>query len=80
MDIQWCIIGFGIGHNMINNLKFRKVNCNFQNQLSSGIRNIKKSNYLFVPADKTNNFYKMESASYNELLQKNITKEHYQNV
>ncbi len=43
--------------NMINNLKFRKVNCNFQNQLSSDIRNIKKSNYLFVPADKTNNFY-----------------------
>ncbi len=59
---------------MINNLKFGKVNCNFLNQLSSDIRNIKKSNYLFVPADKTNNFYKMKSASYDELLQKNITK------
>jgi hypothetical protein len=27
-----------------------------------------------VPADKTTNFYKMDSPSYNQLLQKNITK------
>ena len=60
--------------NMINNLKFRNVNCNFQNQLSSDIENIKKSHYLLVPADKTTNFYKIESSSYNELLNKKITK------
>ena len=29
---------------------------------------------LFVPADKTTNFYKMNPKSYNDLLQKNITK------
>ena len=60
--------------NMINDLKFRNVNCNFQNQLSSDIKNIKKSHYLLVPADKTTNFHKTESSSYNELLNKNITK------
>ena len=58
--------------NMINNVKFRKSNCNFQNQPSADIRNIKRSK--LVPADKTTNFYQTESDSYNELLQKNITK------
>ena len=33
-----------------------------------------KSDKLLVPADKTSNFYKMDIPSYNELLQKNITK------
>ena len=64
--------------NMINNLKFRKVNCNFQNQLSSDIRNIRKSNYLFVPADKTNNFYKIGKCfkvnCYKRTLPKHIRK------
>ena len=36
--------------------------------------NIMKSNTLLVPADKTSNFYKMDTASYNDLLQKNMTK------
>ena len=29
---------------------------------------------LFVPADKTTNFYKMDPKSYNDLLHKNVTK------
>jgi hypothetical protein len=29
---------------------------------------------LFVPADKTTNFYKMDTKSYIDLLHKNITK------
>ena len=35
---------------------------------------IKKSKDLFVPADKTTNFYKMDPNSYNELLHKNVIK------
>ena len=35
---------------------------------------IKTSPHLLVPADKTSNFYKMDSNTYNSLLQKNIAK------
>ena len=60
---------------MIENIKFRKVKCEFQKKLSADIENnIMKSDKLLVPADKTSNFYRMETTSYNELLQKNITK------
>ena len=60
---------------MIQNIKFRKVKCPFQRKLSSDIQtNIKNSNNLLAPADKTSNFYKMDSNTYNILLQKNITK------
>ena len=33
-----------------------------------------KSDKLLVPADKTSNFYRMDTTSYNDLLQKNINK------
>ena len=60
---------------MIENIKFRKVNCEFQQKLSSDIQNnIMKSEKLLVPADKTSNFYRMDTTSYNDLLHKNITK------
>ena len=59
---------------MIENVKFRKVNCSFQQKLSSDIKNnIQKSDKLLVPTDKTSNFYKMDKPSYND-LHKNITK------
>ena len=65
---------------MIENVKFRKLNCSFQQKLSSDIKNnIQKSDELLVPADKTSNFYKMDKPSYNDLLHKNITNT-YKNV
>ena len=60
---------------MIENIKFREVKCWFQQKLSSGIEtNIKTTDKLLTPADKTTNFYKMGTSTYNDLLQKNITK------
>ena len=60
---------------LIEKIKFRTGNCKFQHKLSSDIQeNIMKSDKLLVPADKTSNFYKMDTQSYNDLLQKNITK------
>ena len=60
---------------MIENIKFRKVTCMFQQKLSSDVyNNTKTADKLLVPADKTSNFYKMDTQSYTELLQKNITK------
>lgn len=60
---------------MIQKIKFRTVKCPFQRNLSSDIQtNIKTSTHLLVPADKTSNFYKMDSNTYNSLLQKNLQK------
>ena len=59
---------------MIQNVKFKNVKCGYQKQLSNDMKNIKKSESLFVPADKTNNFYKMDTSTYNNLLHKSITK------
>ena len=59
---------------MIETIKFQKVKCEFQQKLPSDIHNIMKSDTLLVPADKKSNFYRMETASYNDLLQKDITK------
>ncbi|CAB4041579.1 Hypothetical predicted protein, partial [Paramuricea clavata] len=50
------------------------VKCGFQKKISSDVKNIRKNESLFVPADKTTNFYKMDPPSYNQLLQRNITK------
>ena len=60
---------------MIESIKFWKVQCEFQKKLSADIKNnIVKSDKLLVPADKTSNFYRMDTTSSNDLLQKNITK------
>ena len=61
-------------HDMFQNVKFKDVKCGFQKKISSDVKNIRKNESLFVPADKTTNFYKMDPPSYNQLLQKNITK------
>ena len=60
---------------MIENIKFRKVKCMFQQKPLSDVYNdIKTADKLLVPADKTSNFYKIGTQSYTELLQKNVTK------
>ena len=60
---------------MIENIKFKKVKCWFQHKLATDIKQtIKNSDDLMIPADKTSNFYKLNTTSYNDLLQKNITK------
>ena len=60
--------------NMIKNMKFKKISCPFQKKISSDMGSIKFLDKLLVPADKTTNYYKMDSASYNNLIHKNITK------
>ena len=60
--------------NLIQSIKFKKPKCKFQKKLATDASSIKKSEDLFVPAEKTTNFYKMDPNSYNELLHKNVTK------
>ena len=59
---------------MIQNIKFKDTKCKFQKELFNDVNKINKSNMLFVAADKTTNFYKMDPKSYNDLLDKNVTK------
>ena len=59
---------------IIQKVKFKNVACQFQKDLSEDIKSIKSDSHLFVKADKSTNFYKLEAAKYNKLLHENITK------
>ena len=59
---------------MIEGITFRKSNDNFQKLLSADIKRIKQSDKMFVPADKTQNYYQVSKDQYEKLLKENITK------
>ena len=42
---------------IVKKIKFRKINCVFQDKINSDIKNIKSSRKTLTPADKTSNFY-----------------------
>ena len=58
---------------MIKNIQFRHINITFLEQLKKDIQEIRQSNQLFVPADKSRNIYKMNKEDYEKLMHKNIT-------
>ena len=60
-------------YEMARSVKFKRVNNPFQRQLASDAKMINTSASLFVPADKTTNLYKVDSRTYDKLLQDNIT-------
>ena len=43
----------------MRNIAFKGINTVFQNQLNKDINMINKDPFLFIPADKTNNLYKL---------------------
>ena len=60
---------------MTCNVKFRKVNNEFQNKMKTDINSVGKSKKAFIPADKTRNImYEMEKTDYEKLLNENISK------
>ena len=62
---------------MIKNLEFRRVNNEFQSNLRNDIRQIRRSNNLFISADKSRNICKVSKASYERMMHecyKNIQK------
>ena len=59
---------------LIQNIKFRHVPDNFQNKLRKDINLIKKDGHLYIPADKTNNYYRVKPADYEQLLEKSVRK------
>ena len=59
---------------MIQTVKFKQVNNPFLNKLKEDTELIRNEPKLLIAADKTTNFYKLEPSTYNNLLEKNITK------
>ena len=59
---------------IIQKVKFKNIKCQFQEDLNDDIKSIKSDSRLLVKADKSTNFYKLETTKYNQLLHDNITK------
>ena len=61
--------------NIIKNIKFKRKRSNFQQQLNSDIKSkIKNNDKILVPADKTNNYYKLSANEYHHLTKGSVTK------
>lgn len=59
---------------IIQNIAFKKTHSQFQQELKGDIASVKNDDRLFVKADKTTNFYKLDIPNYKRLLEANITK------
>ena len=61
--------------NILQNIEFTDTSTSkFQRKLAQDARKIRKDDKMFIPADKTTNFYKLEPKTYEKLLEENITK------
>ena len=59
---------------LVQNIEFNYQSCDFQKRLAKDTTQIKADTKLLVPADKTTNFYRLDSHSYNQLMHTAITK------
>ena len=59
---------------LIKNIEFCNICNTFQAQLASDTKQIKCTNNLIFPTDKTRNLYKVEKENYKKHLRDNITK------
>ena len=60
----------------VKNLKFTNQSNHFQQKLKKDEQMIKQENKAMIKGDKSNNFYKMESKDYKELVEKEVQKEY----
>ena len=61
-------------YDLVKNVKFKQSpSNNLQNTLKQNIREINNEDRVYVPADKTHNYYKITKEAYNNLVHKNIT-------
>ena len=58
---------------LVTRLKFRRVNCNFQEKLKEDMKSVKRSEKVYVSADKTSNIYKTPKEQYEHLLTNAVT-------
>ena len=58
---------------IFKNIKFRKINNNFQENLNKDIRTIKQSSKTMTFADKTSNMYRLTKDQYDHILNNAVT-------
>eukprot|EP00795_Rhopilema_esculentum_P009675 gene9675-biopygen2070 len=58
---------------MIKHIQFMKTHHQFEDQLYEDIKKINASTKAFIPADKTTNYYKLDSEQHDKLLTNSIT-------
>ena len=58
---------------LISNLEYSDKMTPFQKRLLNDAKNIKKSDKVYVTADKTRNVYQLDKDSYNKLMRDNVT-------
>ena len=58
---------------MLKNIEFRPIHSEFQQKLNNDIKEIHKSNEVFVSADKSSNKYQMPVQTYKKLVKDNTT-------
>ena len=58
---------------LVKEIKFRRVNNNFQKKLAEDLKTISSSKKTVTPADKTSNMYRLEKGEYEKLLHDSIT-------
>ena len=59
---------------------FKQVNSLFLNKLKGDTKHIKQKTKLYIAADKTTNFSKVEPSADNDLLEQNITKSYKKRI
>ena len=60
--------------NMAQNIEFKQFENNLQRNLKNVCKSMDKETKLIIPADKTSNFYKIDTAQYQELRSKDVQK------
>ena len=58
----------------VKNIKFKKVSNSFQNKLRADINTIKNEPKLLMKADKTTNYYKVDSVKSEQMIEKEVNK------
>ncbi|MCP4482402.1 MAG: hypothetical protein GY817_06445, partial [bacterium] len=58
---------------LVQKLKFKRNTNDFQNRMRQDVQQIKRSDKLYVPADKTTNMYKVDKEEYGRILQNSVT-------
>ena len=60
--------------NIIQSIEFKSTDNSFQKELAQYLNKIKTDDKLLIAADKTTNFYRLDTPAYNKLLDNAITK------
>ena len=58
---------------LVQKLNFKRNTNDFQNRMRQDVQQIKRSDKLYVPADKTTNMYKVDKEEYGRILQNSVT-------